>query len=155
MNRLAGAVLVAATAVGATGAGYAVAAAGSEGPAPLGPGLVTLEVHTDYSRFSIPEDLTVTEGTLVEFVVVNDDPINHELIVGDDEVHARHASGTEREHPPVPGEVSVGPGERGVTTYLFDEPGTVRYVCHLPGHAAYGMQGEIRVVAATKRAGTE
>jgi uncharacterized cupredoxin-like copper-binding protein len=146
VNRLLGAVVVIGAAMGATGAGYAVAAAGSEGPAPLGPGLVTLEVHTDYSRFSLPTDLTVREGTLVEFVVINDDPINHEFVIGGDDVHARHEAGTEAFHPPVPGEVSVGPGRRGVTTYLFDEPGTVRYVCHLPGHAAYGMTGEIRVV---------
>ena len=146
MNRFAAAALVGVVSVGATGAGYAVAAAGSAGPTPLGPGLVTLEVHTDYSQFSIPSDLTVREGTLVEFVVINDDPINHELIIGDDDVHARHESGTEVLHPPVPGEVSVGPGERGVTTYLFDESGTVRYACHLPGHAEYGMEGAVRVV---------
>ena len=148
MNRFLGAALVAAAAVGATGAGYAVAAVDRDGPDPIGPGLVTLEVRMEHSRFSLPADLTVQQGTLVEFVVANEDPINHELVVGDDEVHARHEQGTEAFHPPVPGEVSVGPGERGVTTYLFDEPGTVRYVCHLPGHAAYGMEGELRVVAA-------
>jgi uncharacterized cupredoxin-like copper-binding protein len=148
VNRLLGAALVAAVTVGATGTGYALAAADREGGDPIGPGLVTLEVRMDHSRFSLPADLTVQQGTLVEFVVVNDDPINHELVIGDDEVHARHEQGTEAFHPPVPGEVSVGPGERGVTTYLFDEPGTVRYVCHLPGHAAYGMEGEVRVTAA-------
>jgi uncharacterized cupredoxin-like copper-binding protein len=147
MRRVVGAALVGVVAVGATGAGYAVAAAGSEGPEPLGPGLVTLEVRTDYSRFSLPAGLAVRAGTLVEFVVINDDPINHEFVIGDDDVHRRHESGTEASHPPVPGEVSVGAGRRGVTTYRFDDPGTVRYVCHLPGHAAYGMQGEIRVVA--------
>jgi uncharacterized cupredoxin-like copper-binding protein len=145
VNRIIGAGLAIVVAVGATGAGYAVAAK-SDGPEPLGPGLVTIEVSTDYSRFSLPADLTVQEGTLVEFIVTNNDPINHELIVGDDEVHARHERGTEAFHPPVPGEVSVGPGERGVTTFLFDEAGTIRYVCHLPGHAAYGMQGTIEVV---------
>ena len=31
------------------------------------------------------------------------------------------------------------------TTYLFDEPGTVVYACHLPVHVAYGMVGEIEV----------
>jgi uncharacterized cupredoxin-like copper-binding protein len=100
----------------------------------------------DHSRFSLPPDLTVQQGTLVEFVLTNDDPINHEFVIGDEEVHRLHESGTEAFHPPVPGEVSVGPGERGITTYLFDEPGVVRYVCHLPGHAAYGMEGEVRVV---------
>ncbi len=52
-------------------------------------------------------------GTVVRFVVTNDDPILHELIVGDDAVHARHATGTEAAHPPVSGEVSVRPGDTG------------------------------------------
>ena len=33
------------------------------------------------------------------------------------------------------------------TTYRFDGPGRLLYGCHLPGHWAYGMRGEIRVVA--------
>jgi uncharacterized cupredoxin-like copper-binding protein len=135
-------------ALGTTGVGYLVGAAGAGEPAAIGPGVVRLEVSMKYSRYSIPADLRVRQGTLVEFVVTNDDPINHELIVGDDSVHARHENGHEPYHPPVPGEVSVAPGERGLTTFLFDSPGTVRYVCHLPGHAAYGMQGEITVVPA-------
>jgi uncharacterized cupredoxin-like copper-binding protein len=148
VNRHPAAAIVGVIAIGTTGMGYAVSAAGTDGPDPLGPGLVTLEVRTDYSRFSIPADLTVQEGTLVEFIVVNDDPINHELIIGDDDVHARHESGTEVFHPPVPGEVTVGPGERGVTTFLFDTPGMVRYACHLPLHAEYGMEGVVRVIPA-------
>jgi uncharacterized cupredoxin-like copper-binding protein len=146
VNRVFGAALVVVAGLGATGAGYAVAAADASGADAVGPGLVTVEVSMDYSRFSLPDDFTVQQGTLVEFVFTNDDPINHEFVIGDDEVHRRHESGTEAFHPPVPGEVSVGPGGRGVTTYLFDEPGDVRYVCHLPGHAQYGMEGKVRVL---------
>jgi uncharacterized cupredoxin-like copper-binding protein len=62
-------------------------------------------------------------------------------------VHARHAEGSEAMHPPVPGEVSVGALESGVTFYEFDAPGVMRYACHLPGHVAYGMEGEITVLA--------
>jgi uncharacterized cupredoxin-like copper-binding protein len=148
MRRLLSTAVVAVVAVGTTSAGYAVAAADGDDPPPLGPGLVTLEVEMHYSRYSIPEHLRVYEGTLVEFVVTNHDPINHELIIGDEDVHARHANGHEKFHPPVPGEVSLGPDERGLTTYLFDHAGTVRYVCHLPGHEQYGMQGEFTVVPA-------
>ena len=35
-----------------------------------------------------------------------------------------------------------------MTFYEFDEPGTVVYACHLPGHVAYGMTGIIEVVPA-------
>lgn len=129
-----------------TGGGYALDAAAGDEPEALGPGVVTLEVDIEHSRFSLPADLRVRPGTVVRFVVRNDDPIHHELIVGPSEVHALHAVGTDHRHPPVPGEVSVGPNETGVTFYRFDEPGTVRYACHLPGHVAYGMEGEISVV---------
>ena len=81
-------------------------------------------------------------------MLVNHDPIGHELIVGSDEVHARHANGTEAEHPPRPGEVSVAPGETVETTYTFHGAGAVLYACHLPGHFEYGMKGTVIVTAA-------
>ena len=34
----------------------------------------------------------------------------------------------------------------GVTFYEFDQPGDFLYACHLPGHVAYGMFGNITVV---------
>ncbi|MFZ6003502.1 MAG: cupredoxin domain-containing protein [Actinomycetota bacterium] len=119
----------------------------SSGPAALGPGVVTVEVRIDHSRFDI-ESLRVREGTLVRFVVHNADPIDHELVVGDAEVHRRHASGDERRHPPVPGEVSIAPGDAAMTFYQFNEPGQVVFACHLPGHVEYGMQGTIEVLPA-------
>lgn len=132
-----------AVAVATTAAGYAI---DEPAPTPLGPGLVTVEIDVEHSRFSV-DDLTVARGTTVRFVVANGDPINHELVVGDADVHARHTNGTELVHPPVPGEVSVGPGERGVTFYEFDEVGTFDFVCHLPRHAEFGMVGQVHVVA--------
>lgn len=133
-------------AIVATGTGYIVdgATSGADETA-LGPGIVTIEIGIEHSRFSI-DDLTVRAGTLVRFVVTNDDPIAHELIVGGDDVHALHTAGTESFHPPVPGEVSVLPGETGLTFYGFDEARTFDFVCHLPRHAEYGMVGEIHVV---------
>ena len=127
-----------------TGTGYAVASSGHDQPA-LGPGLVTVEVGVEQSRFDIGT-LRVAEGTTVEFVVHNTDPIDHELIVGTSEVHRAHATGEERSHPPVPGEVSVAPGQVASTFYEFTEAGWIVYACHLPGHVAYGMQGTIEVV---------
>ena len=127
-----------------TGTGYALAAAGDEQDA-LGPGFVTVEVGIDHSRFDIGT-LRVAEGTLVEFIVRNDDPIDHELIVGTPEVHRAHETGDERSHPPVPGEVSVAPGQVASTFYEFTDAGSIVYACHLPGHVQYGMQGTIEVV---------
>ncbi len=111
----------------------------------LGPGEVTVTMEIDHSRFT-PDRLRVRAGTLVRFVVRNGDPIHHEIILGPPEVHASHATGTELLHPPIPGELSLGPNEDGMTFYVFDEPGTVDFACHLPGHAEYGMVGTVEVV---------
>jgi uncharacterized cupredoxin-like copper-binding protein len=104
----------------------------------------TIELTIEHSRFST-DRIEVAAGTTVRFVVVNDDPIHHELIVGPPEVHRRHASGTEASHPPVPGEVSVGPNETATTTYTFGGAGEVVFACHLPGHLEYGMEGVVLV----------
>jgi uncharacterized cupredoxin-like copper-binding protein len=112
----------------------------------LGAGPVTVEVRIHHSRFD-PERITVRAGSDVRFVIVNDDPINHEVIVGDDEVHRRHELGSEAAHPPVPGEVSVPAGQQAETTFAFPATGEVVYACHLPGHLAYGMQGVVTVIA--------
>ena len=111
---------------------------------PLGPGPATVELDIHHSRFS-QERVDIRPGTVLRFVVTNGDPILHELVVGDDAVHARHATGTEAAHPAVPGEVSVRPGEVGETTLRFDQPGTFAFACHLPGHLRYGMHGEVVV----------
>ena len=131
-------------------AGLGVVAA--RAPAPqrdpvLGPGRATTTIDIEHSRFST-DHIVVAAGTQVTFVVDNGDPIGHELIVGPPEVHARHAEGTEAAHPPVPGEVTVPALEEASTTYTFDEPGTFTFACHLPGHVAYGMVGEVVVEGA-------
>ncbi len=133
-----------------TVAGYAVAA-GASNPeiVPLGPGDVTIEIDIHHSRFQ-PHRLAVIVGTRVRFLVVNDDPIHHELITGGPEVHIRHAKGTEAEHPSIPGEVTVGRNGMAITTFTFDEVGTFEFACHLPGHYEYGMRGEIEVVAPSR-----
>ena len=130
-----------------TGTGFAVTASGTEQEA-LGPGLVTIDVDIEHSRYDIGT-LRVTEGTTVEFVVHNRDPIDHELIVGTADVHRAHSTGEERSHPPVPGEVSVVPGQVASTFYEFTDAGSVVYACHLPGHVAFGMQGTIEIVDAS------
>jgi uncharacterized cupredoxin-like copper-binding protein len=138
-----------AVALAVAGAGYAVAPPTSTTTKPtvLGPGEATVEIDVHGSAFS-PERFTVVAGTRVRFILVNGDPISHELIIGPPEVHARHASGHEAQHPSIPGEVSVGPNRTAMTTYRFDTPGTVEFACHMPGHYEYGMHGVVEVVPA-------
>jgi uncharacterized cupredoxin-like copper-binding protein len=116
----------------------------------LGPGPVTVRIDVDHSHFRTRfghHPIRVHPHTEVRFVVVNHDPIGHELIVGGPDVQARHASGHEAYHPPKPGEVSVPAEGRASTTYFFHTPGPVEYACHLPGHYQYGMHGIVEVVA--------
>ena len=118
-----------------------------------GPRTVVLTVH--HSRFD-PVELKARPGETVTFVVRNTDPIDHELIVGDEAVQRRHEAGRERHHHgEVPGEVSVAAGAEARTTYRFalDAPGRVEFACHLPGHYAYGMHGWILVGSASASAG--
>jgi uncharacterized cupredoxin-like copper-binding protein len=98
--------------------------------------------HSAYSRSA----MTVRAGQRLTVDLRNDDPIEHEWIVGDAVTHLRHRSGTEPVHDARPTEVSVPAGGHRITTVVFDEPGDYEYICHLPGHEAYGMVGVLHVV---------
>lgn len=110
-------------------------------PAAAGPRTIVLDI--EYSRFH-PARVTVEPGETVRFVVRNHDPIDHELIVGNEEVQDVHERGTEAHHGAKPGEVSVAAGEEASTTYTFGIKDTL-FGCHLPGHWDHGMRGSIRV----------
>ena len=133
-----GAGLVAlALAVGAT----AVALAGARGPAPS----TNIEIVIRYSHFE-PAAITVPVGVPVTITLRNEDPIDHEWIVGDDEVQAKHRTGTELLHPSRPTELVIPAGESRVTTITFEQTGSLQYICHLPAHEAYGMVGVATIV---------
>jgi uncharacterized cupredoxin-like copper-binding protein len=145
MTRVARAVVATALAIATAAGGYGVSRpAPADAVAEPGPGLVTVNVGIRYSRFSI-STLHVRARSTVRFLIRNDDPIEHEFIVGDAAVHAAHEHGSESVHPPVPGEVSVGPDDLGETFFVFARPGRFLFACHLPGHFAYGMHGWVIV----------
>ena len=98
-----------------------------------------------YSRF-VPDELTVRARVPVTIELRNDDPIEHEWIVGTDASHEAHRTGTEPYHDTRPTEVTIPALSSRTTTIVFDEPGDYSYICHLPGHEAYGMTGTLRVV---------
>ena len=104
----------------------------------------TVELTIHHSRFST-DTMHFPRGTIVRFVVRNTDPIDHELIVGDEAVQLRHEHGTEAHHGARPGEVSVPAEGTASTTYAFSSPGPLLFGCHLPGHWDYGMHGSIVV----------
>ena len=101
---------------------------------------VRIEIGIRYSRFE-PSSIVVPHGRPVTFVLRNDDPIDHEWMIGDDEMHRRHRTGTEPFHASRPTEVSIPALTTLETTVTFEEPVAWQYICHLPGHEAYGMVG--------------
>jgi uncharacterized cupredoxin-like copper-binding protein len=121
--------VVAAVVLGA----YALAPAGRE-----------VEIDIRYSKF-VPAAVSVPAGTPITFVLRNEDPIDHEWIVGDEATHQRHRTGTEPHHGERPTEQSIPALGAVRTTVTFGAPGTYLMICHLPGHEAYGMVGTVRV----------
>jgi uncharacterized cupredoxin-like copper-binding protein len=102
-------------------------------------------VTIHYSRFE-QGVITARAGVPVTITLRNDDPIDHEWIVGPPEVHQRHRTGTEPFHATRPAEVTIPALSTRVTTLTFEQAGEYAYICHLPGHEAYGMAGTLRVV---------
>jgi uncharacterized cupredoxin-like copper-binding protein len=105
---------------------------------------VRVELVVRYSSFE-PRDVTVPHGVPVRFVFHNQDPIQHEWLIGDAAFHERHRTGTEPSHGERPDEVTIPPLGTAETTLTFEEPGEVAFICHIPGHEAYGMVGTVRV----------
>ncbi len=110
--------------------------------APTLPTQIGIRIH--YSHFE-PEQITVPAGAPVTFTLVNDDPIEHEWLLGDAAFHERHRTGTEPAHGDRPNEVSLPPLTTKITTITFERPETLTFVCHFPRHEAYGMVGTVIV----------
>ena len=109
---------------------------------PPGPQRIEITIH--YSHFD-PAQLSVPIGVPITFVLVNQDPIEHEWLLGDDAFHDRHRTGTEPHHAGRPTEVSIPALSTVETTITFDAPAEWQYICHLPRHEAYGMLGTLRI----------
>ena len=99
-----------------------------------------VEIRIRYSRFE-PSAVVVPDGRPITFVLVNDDPIEHEWMIGDAAMHLAHRTGTEPYHASRPTEVSIPALATVETTVTFEQPVRWQYICHLPGHEAFGMVG--------------
>jgi uncharacterized cupredoxin-like copper-binding protein len=120
----------------------AIEAVSSAACAPAAPTDATIRFH--YSHYE-PSMLRVRAGVPVTITLRNDDPIDHEWIVGSEAVHQVHRHGTEAVHDQLPTEVTVPALSTRVTTVVFPA-GEEQYICHLPGHEEYGMSGSLRAV---------
>src|SRR4051812_13067766 len=107
---------------------------------------IVVEISIHYSHYS-PAAVSVAVGRPVTFVITNTDPIDHEWIVGDAATHERHRTGTEPVHGARPTEISIPALSQRRTTVTFADAGSLQFVCHLPGHEAYGMVGTVTIIS--------
>ncbi len=119
-----------------------VAAALAPGCASAAASSRTVEIAIHYSRFA-PSSVEVPAGVPITFVIRNEDPIDHEWMIGDAAMHARHRTGTEPVHGSRADEITVPALSTRTTTLTFPNAVTLQYMCHLPGHEAYGMVGTL------------
>jgi uncharacterized cupredoxin-like copper-binding protein len=110
----------------------------------VGPTPQRVEIRIHYSHYE-PSKLTVPYGVPITFVLINEDPIDHEWLLGDAAFQQRHRTGTEKQHGARPNEISIPPLKMIETTLTFTAPTTLQYICHLPGHEAYGMVGTLTI----------
>src|SRR3954454_11376689 len=121
--------------------GAAVSVAAS---APTSTTTVVIEIRRSHYT---PSALTVPAGVPITIVLRNLDPIDHEWIVGDEALHERHRTGTEAYHDARPTEVTIPALESRTTVVTFPAATGWTFVCHLPGHEAYGMVGSVTIAA--------
>ena len=108
------------------------------------PPVTDVEIVIHYSKFQ-PSEITVPVGVPVTITLRNEDPIDHEWIVGDEAVHAVHRVGTEPLHPDRPTEVVIPAMSSQSTVVTFESTGSLRFICHLPLHESYGMVGTVTI----------
>jgi uncharacterized cupredoxin-like copper-binding protein len=126
-------------------AGALLLAAVVGGCAPAAPATDQVTISFRFSRFE-PNAVRVPAGLPIVVTLRNDDPIGHEWIVGTHDVHEVHRTGTDPVHETRATEVTVPAFVSRTTTVMFDRPGTYEFICHLPGHEAYGMKGVVSVM---------
>lgn len=107
----------------------------------------TIKLSAADIRF-MPAELTIKKGETVRFEIVNNGQLGHEFVLGSAEEQAEHdqemaaMAGMKMDH--VNG-VSVAPGQTGSLIWTFTKAGTLQYACHVPGHYAAGMVGELTI----------
>jgi uncharacterized cupredoxin-like copper-binding protein len=110
----------------------------------------TIEVSQLDTLAFDPGSLDVKVGETVEFVVTNDGAIDHEFVLGNAAFQAAHETEMAGMGGTMPtderGAVSVAPGATKRVIWRFTKPGSLLYGCHVAGHYAAGMVGDITVV---------
>jgi len=129
---------------------------GGEDPAPddqmASDGVRTIEVVALDELSFEPGTIEIEAGETVRFVVTNEGSAVHDFYVGTEDEQIAHevemgdaGMGMDHEADPEAEALTLEAGETDELTVTFDEPGTMLFGCHQPGHYDGGMIGTINV----------
>lgn len=107
---------------------------------------ITIELKGN--RFQ-PETISMKAGERIRFVVTNKDSVDHEIVIGDDEVQTEHAeaSGDKMVHHGTDQSTrAVPPGDTIEFDFTVPKTATgLKYGCHILDHYETGMVGQIDI----------
>jgi uncharacterized cupredoxin-like copper-binding protein len=107
----------------------------------------TIQVSTTDTLRFVPDQISVRAGETIAFEISNPASVPHEFFLGttaEQQAHeAEMASGAPMHAEP--GQVDVPAGKTVRLVSTFDQPGTLEYGCHVPGHYPAGMRGTITI----------
>jgi uncharacterized cupredoxin-like copper-binding protein len=105
-----------------------------------------------------PTPLYLVAGETVQFNLINGGLIDHEFVLGDEQVQAAWAEANAAATPPAPLatappasarpatgglRVRLASGQSGSAVYTVPAGGGLRLMCHIDDHVARGMIGEV------------
>jgi uncharacterized cupredoxin-like copper-binding protein len=102
---------------------------------------------TQLDNMFLPDEIRVTEGETVRFIIINKGNHQHEMLIGTMR-DLRKAAKMRRNNPDgnsvEPGMIRLQPDEQGELVWTFDQAGEFDFACPLPGHFK-AMRGKIYV----------
>lgn len=84
----------------------------------------------------------------MRFEIVDRGALAHEFVIGDiaeQRAHDKEMAAMPDMPMDDPNGVSVAPGKTATLIWTFTRPATLQYACHVPGHYAAGMVGQLNV----------
>src|SRR6266545_772703 len=108
----------------------------------------TIQVETTDTLRFVPDHLDVRVGETIAFEIRNAGNQPHEFFTGTPADQQQHEREMVEDGAPMhaePGQIDVPTGKTVQLVYTFNDPGTLEYGCHIPGHYPAGMRGMITV----------
>ena len=95
-----------------------------------------------------PSSISVKSGETIKFIITNKGKVDHEFVLGTITEQKEHDKEM-LDHPHMkvddPNGVSIPKGKSESLIWTFTKPMTIQYACHIPGHYAAGMFGNMQI----------